>query len=52
MHNLSLRYNQKAIYTRAGVVLIAINPYETIEDLYSKEFMTSMRHCIFSICFP
>ncbi len=42
LHNLCVRYEQKAIYTRAGSVLIAINPYEEISDLYSKEFMTSM----------
>ena len=36
-HNLRLRYDRNEIYTRAGPVLVAVNPFQTIEGLYSAE---------------
>lgn len=36
-HNLRLRYERSEIYTRAGPVLVAVNPFRHIEGLYSSE---------------
>lgn len=36
LHSLRLRYNQNVIYTSTGPILIAINPFKAMPDLYSK----------------
>ena len=36
-HNLRVRYERSEIYTRAGPVLVAVNPFREIEGLYSSE---------------
>uniref|UniRef100_A0A1I7VVH8 Myosin motor domain-containing protein n=1 Tax=Loa loa TaxID=7209 RepID=A0A1I7VVH8_LOALO len=36
LNNCRLRYAQKQIYTYVGNILISINPYEQITDLYSS----------------
>lgn len=35
LNNCKIRYNKKKIYTYVANILISINPYETITDLYS-----------------
>ena len=37
LHSLRLRYEQDVIYTATGPILIAINPFKAMPDLYSKE---------------
>lgn len=36
-HNLRVRYDRGEIYTRAGPVLVAVNPFENLGGLYSAE---------------
>ena len=36
-HALRVRYERNEIYTRAGPVLVAVNPFQTLEGLYSAE---------------
>ncbi|XP_039026501.1 myosin-2-like isoform X2 [Hibiscus syriacus] len=42
LHNLKYRYARDVIYSKAGPVLIAINPYKEIQT-YGKDFVTSYR---------
>lgn len=35
LNNCKIRYQKKKIYTYVANILISINPYETIADLYS-----------------
>ncbi|KAK4363859.1 hypothetical protein RND71_015217 [Anisodus tanguticus] len=42
LHNLQYRYAQDRIYTKAGPVLIAVNPFKEIQ-LYGKEHVTAYR---------
>uniref|UniRef100_A0AC35FWW9 Myosin motor domain-containing protein n=1 Tax=Panagrolaimus sp. PS1159 TaxID=55785 RepID=A0AC35FWW9_9BILA len=37
LHNCQIRYNRKQIYTYVANILISINPYEQIPDLYSSK---------------
>lgn len=40
-HNLKIRYQQKKVYTNVGSILLAINPYEWIENLYNESKLNS-----------
>ncbi|KAJ8534476.1 hypothetical protein K7X08_016204 [Anisodus acutangulus] len=42
LHNLQCRYGQDRIYTKAGPVLIAVNPFKEIQ-LYGNELVTAYR---------
>ena len=39
LHHLCERFSQRKIYTLAGSILIALNPYFMMPELYSKEGM-------------
>uniref|UniRef100_A0A914ELL3 Myosin motor domain-containing protein n=1 Tax=Acrobeloides nanus TaxID=290746 RepID=A0A914ELL3_9BILA len=41
LHNCKLRYNRKQIYTYVANILISINPYENIPNLYSSNTIRS-----------
>lgn len=59
LNNCSLRYKRKQIYTYVGNILISINPYEYISNLYDENVIEnymgkslgSMPPHIFSIGF-
>ena len=36
-HNVEVRYGKRQIYTYVGTILVSINPYETIPNLYTEE---------------
>lgn len=37
LHNLKIRYQKDKIYTYVANILLAVNPYHEVKDLYSKE---------------
>lgn len=37
LHNLKIRYQKDKIYTYVANILLAVNPYHEIKELYSKE---------------
>ncbi|CAN0909026.1 VIII-1 [Linum grandiflorum] len=43
LYNLQYRYNQDMIYTKAGPVLIAINPFKKV-PLYGNDFIEAYRN--------
>ena len=43
LHALRLRYDSDIIYTSTGPILIAINPFQRMDDLYSGEVMEQYR---------
>ncbi|XP_015082008.1 myosin-2-like isoform X1 [Solanum pennellii] len=47
LHNLQHRYVRDMIYSKAGPVLIAINPFKDIQ-LYGNEFVTAYRQKLLS----
>ncbi|KAL2472850.1 Myosin-2 [Forsythia ovata] len=42
LHNLQYRYSQDIIYSKAGPVLIAVNPFKDVH-LYENDFVTAYR---------
>ncbi|XVE80224.1 hypothetical protein DITRI_Ditri14bG0122500 [Diplodiscus trichospermus] len=42
LHNLKYRYSRDMIYSKAGRVLIAVNPFKDVQ-IYEKDFITSYR---------
>ncbi|KAG0668056.1 Myosin type-2 heavy chain 1 [Maudiozyma exigua] len=40
LHAIKSRYNEKKIYTYSGIVLIANNPFDKTDDLYSPEMIS------------
>ncbi|KAL3850779.1 hypothetical protein ACJIZ3_012661 [Penstemon smallii] len=42
LHNLQHRYSQDVIYSKAGPVLVAVNPFKDVQ-LYGNEFVTAYR---------
>ncbi|XP_077247165.1 myosin-1-like [Tasmannia lanceolata] len=43
LYNLQYRYSQDTIYTKAGPVLVAINPFKEV-PLYGNDYIESYRH--------
>ena len=43
LDNLRVRYAADAIYTYTGTVLLALNPYKEISELYSDDLMNAYR---------
>jgi myosin heavy subunit len=43
LHSLRIRYDQDFIYTNTGPILIAVNPFKPMADLYSEECMDVYR---------
>ena len=42
--NLQMRYNRQLIYTYTGTILIAVNPYQKLDNsLYGKETIEMYR---------
>ncbi|XP_050216966.1 myosin-6-like isoform X2 [Mercurialis annua] len=39
LYNLSCRYNENEIYTYTGNILIAVNPFQRLPDLYGNDVM-------------
>ncbi|XP_059661565.1 myosin-2-like [Cornus florida] len=46
IHNLQYRYSHDKIYSKAGPVLIAINPFKDVQ-LYGNDFVTAYRQKLF-----
>ncbi|KAK6229517.1 hypothetical protein SCA6_018468 [Theobroma cacao] len=42
VHNLKYRYSRDMIYSKAGPVLIAVNPFKDVK-IYGKDFVTAYR---------
>ncbi|KAK4491995.1 hypothetical protein RD792_002782 [Penstemon davidsonii] len=42
LHNIQCRYSQDVIYSKAGPVLVAVNPFKDVQ-LYGNEFVTAYR---------
>ncbi|GAB2275306.1 Myosin-1 [Dionaea muscipula] len=43
LYNLQYRYNKNMIYTKAGPVLVAINPFKRV-GLYGNDYIESYKH--------
>ncbi|CAN3374780.1 hypothetical protein DIURU_002242 [Diutina rugosa] len=39
LHAIKLRYSQLAIYTYSGIVLIATNPFQRVDQLYTQDMI-------------
>lgn len=39
LYTLRVRYERDEIYTFVGPILVSVNPYKTIHDLYTEELM-------------
>ena len=59
IYTLRVRYNRDEVYTFVGPILIAINPYKWLADLYSEETMNEYHTnkavsnkptCLVSLC--
>ncbi|XP_047333889.1 myosin-2-like [Impatiens glandulifera] len=46
LHNLQCRYSKDIIYSKAGCVLIAINPFKDV-NCYGSDFITAFREKLF-----
>jgi myosin-5 len=44
LNSVRLRYSKKKIYTFSGVVLIAINPFEKIDHLYTQDIIQKYKN--------
>lgn len=45
LHNMQERFNQGRIYTAAGPVLIAINPFTSVSHMLPLQSHSSLRDC-------
>ena len=43
LHNLGFRYNMNEIYTYTGNILIAVNPFQRLPQLYNELIMNQYR---------
>ena len=42
LHAIKLRYSQLNIYTYSGIVLIATNPFQRVDQLYSQDIVQAL----------
>ncbi|CAI9290550.1 unnamed protein product [Lactuca saligna] len=52
LQNLKSRYDADDIYTYTGNILIAVNPFKRLPDLYTKEIMTQYKGASFGELSP
>eukprot|EP00961_Rhodomonas_salina_P002552 35525-Rhodomonas_salina.4 len=52
LHSLKCRYLQGDIYTRTGPILVALNPWQKLDHLYSAEVLESYRGKKMEECAP
>ncbi|KAK1428395.1 hypothetical protein QVD17_17228 [Tagetes erecta] len=52
LHNLSIRYERDKIYTYTGNILIAINPFQSLPDLYDDHMMEKYNGAQFGALSP
>ena len=52
LHSINSRFDHDLIYTFTGPILIAVNPFKTIPDLYSETVCVKSYNIIHSIIFP
>ena len=43
LHHVKTRYQLRKIYTFVGTILIAVNPYQRLDELYREEMMVKAR---------
>ena len=43
LHNLKLRFKQDEIYTSLGTIIVAVNPYKWIEQLYTTDMLNQYK---------
>ena len=43
LHHVKTRFQGRKIYTLVGTILIAVNPYQAIPDLYKEDMMEKIR---------
>ena len=39
LHNISLRYERRQVYTDCGIILVAVNPFQDLPRLYTQDVM-------------
>lgn len=43
LHHVKTRFQGRKIYTLVGTILVAVNPYQAIHDLYKEDMMDKVR---------
>ena len=41
LHNLKIRFGQHSIYTWCGIVLVAVNPFSDVLDIYGDSYIST-----------
>lgn len=49
LHTLRVRFRNDRIYTSVGPILVAINPFKWMNDLYSEESMQRYNRCEYTL---